>query len=85
MRIVFGHIGSDAGYWYIGADGKIHKVPGWAPDMMAEVSRAAVVLGEAAQLKTARLGDATIKSMSDFITGEFNKNFKDGGVLVLTR
>jgi hypothetical protein len=85
MRIVFGHIGSDAGYWYIGADGKIHRFPGWAPDAMSELSRAAVILGESAQLKTSRLGDATVKAMSDFITSEFNTHLKDGGVLVLTR
>lgn len=33
--IVFGNIGSDAGYWYLGADGKIHRVPGWNPDTRA--------------------------------------------------
>lgn len=30
--IIFGNIGSDAGYWYLGADGKIHHVPGWNPE-----------------------------------------------------
>lgn len=30
--IIFGNIGSDAGYWYLGADGKLHHVPGWNPD-----------------------------------------------------
>lgn len=31
--IVFGNVGSDAGYWYLGADGKIHHVPGWDPEV----------------------------------------------------
>ncbi|HKU18857.1 MAG TPA: hypothetical protein VJP80_06315 [Candidatus Saccharimonadales bacterium] len=30
--VIFGNIGSDAGYWYLGADGKIHHVPGWNPE-----------------------------------------------------
>ncbi len=30
--IIFGNVGSDAGYWYLGADGKIHHVPGWDPE-----------------------------------------------------
>lgn len=30
--IIFGNVGSDAGYWYLGADGKIHHVPGWNPE-----------------------------------------------------
>ena len=32
--IIFGNIGSDAGYWYLGADGKIHHVPGWNPETL---------------------------------------------------
>jgi hypothetical protein len=32
--VVFGQIGSDAGYWYLGSDGKIHHVPGWNPETM---------------------------------------------------
>ena len=27
--IILGHIGSDAGYWVIGPDGKMHHVGGW--------------------------------------------------------
>ena len=30
--VIFGNVGSDAGYWYLGADGKIHHVPGWDPE-----------------------------------------------------
>lgn len=32
--VIFGNIGSDAGYWYLGSDGKIHHVPGWNPETM---------------------------------------------------
>ena len=32
--VIFGDIGSDAGYWYLGSDGKIHHVPGWNPETM---------------------------------------------------
>lgn len=32
--VIFGNVGSDAGYWYLGADGKIHHVPGWNPETL---------------------------------------------------
>lgn len=30
--IVFGNVGSDAGWWVLGADGKVHHVGGWPPE-----------------------------------------------------
>lgn len=32
--MVFGNVGNDGGYWYLGADGKIHHVPGWNPETL---------------------------------------------------
>lgn len=32
--VIFGNVGSDAGYWYLGSDGKIHHVPGWNPETL---------------------------------------------------
>jgi hypothetical protein len=34
--ISVGHIGTDAGGWYIGADGKVHRIPGWNPEQLAD-------------------------------------------------
>ena len=39
MNIYFiGQRGSDAGGWYIGPDGKIHRIPGWNPEAMVELT-----------------------------------------------
>lgn len=84
MRIVFlGGFGTDAGYWYIGADGKLHHVGGWAPEAVAEVSRAISILGEATQLKTPALSEAVIKSTLEFVTKNIGANLKEGDVVVM--
>jgi hypothetical protein len=84
MRLVFlGGFGSDAGYWYIGADGKLHHVGGWAPEAVTEVSRAITILGEAAHLKTPALSEAVIKSALEFVTKNIGANLKEGDVVVM--
>jgi hypothetical protein len=84
MNIYFiGRIGSDAGGWYIGSDGKIHRVPGWNPEAMTELSRALNVLREAGQFKTPGLAEATIKSVLEFTQKELNTHVKDGGAVVV--
>lgn len=37
--VVFGQVGSDAGYWVLGSDGKIHHVGGWNPETTAAFER----------------------------------------------
>ena len=52
QRILFiGHIGSDAGGWYIGADGKIHRVPGWNPEQLKDLTHAVTALRAVSQIK----------------------------------
>jgi hypothetical protein len=76
--------GSDAGGWYIGRDGKIHRVPGWNPEQMAELSRAVSVIGEAAQLKAPGLSEQILKGgLLEFAFKEVESHVKGGGVLVL--
>jgi len=85
MIIILGRIGSDAGYWYIGADGKVHHVPGWNPEAMAEFDAAIAVMKSAAQLKSPGLAEAVLKSVLPFAQKEINTYFKgagEGGVLV---
>jgi len=48
--VVFGHIGSDAGYWVIGPDGKLHHVGGWNPEAIAEVSASLNIIRESTRL-----------------------------------
>jgi len=86
-RIVIGRIGSDAGYWYIGADGKLHHVPGWNPEALAELNAAVNILREATRLKTPGLAEAAIKSVMEFTQKELGTHLKQGAgegtVLVL--
>ena len=44
MRIIFIGGGTDAGGWYIGPDGKIHRILGWGVDSMADLTHAVNIL-----------------------------------------
>jgi hypothetical protein len=84
MNIYFiGRIGSDAGGWYIGADGKIHRIPGWNPEAMLELSRAIEVIRNAGELKTPGLAEAAIKGVMEFAQKQLGEHVKGGGVLVV--
>lgn len=84
MNIYFiGRLGTDAGGWYIGSDGKIHRIPGWNPEVMADLAHAVNVIREAGQLKTPGLLEATIKGVMDFAQKEFAEHIKAGGIVVL--
>lgn len=85
MFIIFGRIGSDAGYWYIGADGKLHHAPGWNPEAMVEFEAAINVMREATQLKVPGLAETVVQSVLPFVQKEIKTYFKgagEGGVLV---
>lgn len=81
--VVFGHIGSDAGYWVIGPDGKLHHVGGWNPEVIAEVSASLNIIREATRLRTPGLAQAAIKSVIGFAEKELGQQFKEGGVIVM--
>ena len=84
MNIYFiGRVGSDAGGWYIGSDGKIHRIPGWNPEAMLEVTHAINVIREAGQLKTPGLADAALKGVMEFAQKELATHVQGGGVLVI--
>lgn len=76
-------VGTDAPGWYIGPDGKIHRVPGWNPEAMLDLARAVSIIRQAGQLKTPGLADATIKGVMDFAQKQIAENMKGGGVLVV--
>ena len=83
--VVFGHFGSDAGYWYIGADGKIHRVPGWNPEQLSEVSKAVSILAQAAALKTPGLAERISGVLTDFVKTEVGGHVKEaGGVSIIS-
>jgi hypothetical protein len=76
-------VGTDAGGWYIGPDGKIHKVPGWNPEATLELARAIAVLRDGARLKTPGLAEASTKAVMQFVQRELAGYVQEGGVVVL--
>jgi hypothetical protein len=83
MRLfIFGGGFTDAGGWYIGADGKIHKVPGWNPEGVREVSHMVNILREAAQLKTPGLAEAVTSVVIDQVQKELGANLREGDLAI---
>lgn len=83
--VVFGHFGTDAGYWYIGADGKIHHVPGWNPEQLSEVSKVVSILAQAAALKTPGLAERIGGVLNEFVQKEIGSHVKEaGGISIIS-
>ena len=84
--IVIGRPGSDAGYWTFENGHWVHH-GGWAPEALADVSRALTIISEAARLKTSGLADNVSKGVSEFVEKELTKHFgeqlKGGGVVIV--
>jgi hypothetical protein len=85
--IVIGQIGSDAGYWYLGPDGKWHHVGGWGVENLVEVTRALNILSEAARFKTPGLAETVTKGLNEFVQKELGAHLGDqlkgGGVVIV--
>ncbi len=83
-RIVFvGHFGSDAGGWYIGADGKLHRIPGWDPEQLVDLQHAVSALRSIAQLKHPAVAERVAGALHELITKELGANIKEGDVVVV--
>lgn len=67
--IVFGNVGSDAGYWVF-RDGHWEHVGGWEIDALREVQAALAVLRESAQLKTPGLAESVANVVHKFVGEE---------------
>jgi hypothetical protein len=81
-RIVFiGRIGSDAGGWYIGADGKIHRIPGWNPEQLEDVAHLANAVRAVAQVRTPGAEGATAALQQALVKGLAGQ-VKEGDVVV---
>ncbi|MDN3655388.1 hypothetical protein QWZ08_07120 [Ferruginibacter paludis] len=79
-----GQLGSDAGGWYIGADGKIHRVPGWNPEAMTDLAAAVHVIRYANLVKTAGFGSQIMKEAVGFAQKQLAEYVKDGGIVVIS-
>jgi hypothetical protein len=83
-RILFiGQIGTDAGGWYIDANGKIHRIPGWNPEQMADLSHALQGLRALSQIKTAGIAERSYAAVRDLVAKQVGEHLKEGDVLVL--
>jgi len=85
--IVLGQIGSDAGYWYLGPDGKWHHVGGWGVDKLVDVSRALDILSQVAKMKTPGIAETVTRGLNEFVTkeltGHLGDRLKGGGVVII--
>ena len=83
-RIMFiGPVGTDAGGWFIGADGKIHRIPGWEPEQLRDVSHALRGLRELTQVKTAGVAERAVAAVLESVKKQLAGQLKEGDVLVL--
>ena len=77
--------GTDGGGYIItiGADGKIiiKRIPGWNPELLADLARAADVITSAVGLKQKGLAEGVIREVMPMIQDQLAKNVKEGGVL----
>ena len=83
--VVIGNIGSDAGYWVLGPDGKWHHQGGWGIEAVAEVQQAVQILAQTARLKTPGLAEGVSGSLMKFVEKEVGANIKGstGDVIVV--
>jgi len=82
MLIVFGHIGSDAGYTYIDSQGNVVHVPGWQPVDRVEMSTALKVLSESSKLKNPGVAKGLNKGVLDYVEKELKAQNITDGVLI---
>ena len=78
-----GPVGTDAGGWYIGSDGKIHRVPGWNPDAMSEIAAALNIVRYSNLVKSAHFNQQIMKDAVGFAQKQLGEHVKDGGIVVV--
>lgn len=78
-----GGFGTDAGGWYIGPDGKIHRVPGWNPEAMFDLAQSVTILGAASRIKERGFADGVIHAVLPAVQKQLDSYVKDGGILVI--
>jgi hypothetical protein len=85
--IILGHIGSDAGYWLIGPDGKMHHVGGWQIEEMTDLKNAVNALRDAVQIREPGVAEAITKAIVPFVEQALTKNLKgdvaEKGIIVV--
>jgi hypothetical protein len=83
MYIIFGNVGSDAGYWVLDDNG-LHHVGGWAPDSLLEVQTGLEVLKASTRFKSPGLADAIAELVSRAIEPELAKHVRGEHTVIIT-
>jgi|HubBroStandDraft_3_1064219.scaffolds.fasta_scaffold1608056_1 hypothetical protein len=76
MAIIIGHIGSDAGYTILNADGTITHVPGWREGEMEDFVSAAQVVQHASRIKAPGVGAEVVKGARAFLEKQIEAHVK---------
>ena len=83
-RIIFiGPIGTDAGGWYIGKDGKIHRVPGWNPEQLKDLAHAITALRSVTQIKAHGVAEHIGATLRELVSKEMGAHLQEGDVVVI--
>lgn len=78
-----GQYGTDAGGWYIGPDGKIHRVIGWNQESMIDLAAVLSVIRIANQIKDARFNSEIMKEAFGFAQKQLGDHLSEGGIVVV--
>lgn|GEM_PF-1942156 len=78
-----GQYGTDAGGWYIGRDGKIHRVPGWNPESMVDLASTLGIIRIASQIKDAKFNAGMVKEALAFAQNQLGDHLSEGGIVVV--
>jgi hypothetical protein len=80
--IVWGNIGSDAGYWVF-RDGHWEHVGGWGVDSIREIQAGLAVLKASTQLKTPELAQSIAEMVTKFIGPELAEHAAGGQTVII--
>ena len=80
--IVWGNIGSDAGYWVF-RDGQWDHVGGWGVDSIREIQAGLAVLKASTQLKTPELAQSIAEMVTKVIGPELAEHAAGGQTVII--
>jgi hypothetical protein len=80
--IVWGNIGSDAGYWVF-RDGQWEHVGGWGVDSIREIQAGLAVLKASTQLKTPELAQSIAEMVTKVIGPELAEHAAGGHTVII--
>ena len=80
--VIFGQVGSDAGYWTFENGHLVHH-EGWGIESIREVQAALSLISEAAKLRTPGLAEKLTAVLDEFVAGELAQHVQSDGPTAL--